>query len=310
MPRWCPCTKTTGPSSSRTPTPNAGPSQEGGGNSTNYDGDTSVEEESKGKGASRGRGKAKGKNPRKKKKTKKSKRSRPRESSVSSSDKDRDRGHKCHRRRSSRSTSSSSSSSALSEDSNWAEFFDAATVVKIQGLLKVAAPKLPPEVMRGRSRNAFDGAGEILVVKKLAGGKEKWLKESCGEKAERYANYSGAISRLGHTGGDRALRQNFRACLIPLKAVEKTLMTSPMTDVVRRGLADARAVLYDPLDLLQIERETNSTITGFVESKHCKGGQREVNLAVEKYVRQASPGRGSGGGGGGRTRGGRQGYNT
>jgi hypothetical protein len=73
-------------------------------------------------------------------------------------------------------------------------------------------------------------------------------------------------------------------------------MTSPVTDVVRRDPAAARAVLYDRLDLLQIERETNSTIPGFVESKRCKGGQREVDLVVEKYIRQASPGRGSGGG--------------
>jgi hypothetical protein len=36
---------------------------------------------------------------------------------------------------------------------------------------------------------------------------------------------------------------------------------------------EARGILFERLDLLQIERETNATIAGFVETKRSKGGE-------------------------------------
>jgi hypothetical protein len=58
-----------------------------------------------------------------------------------------------------------------------------------------------------------------------------------------------------------------------------------MSGSVRRGLSEARGILFNPLDLLKIERETNPTIAAYVEAKRSKGDQKDVDMAVEKYAR-------------------------
>jgi hypothetical protein len=93
--------------------------------------------------------------PKKSKKSKKSRRRRRRESSSSSTDDDRRRG-----RGRSPSLSSGSSSSNSSGDSNWEEFYDHATVVKVRELLKTAPPRAPRDVSKGRF--SFEASGEVL----------------------------------------------------------------------------------------------------------------------------------------------------
>jgi hypothetical protein len=98
-----------------------------------------------------------------------------------------------------------------------------------------------------------------------------------------------------------------------MKAVEKVLLSSPLGLVggERRALMEARGILFGRLDLLQIECETNATIAGFVETKRSKGGERDLNAAIEKFAKleraRQPPGQrgrsgGQGGGAGGRDR--------
>jgi hypothetical protein len=183
-------------------------------------------------------------------------------------------------------------------------------VVHIREKLEVGMPKPPHEVAKGQRSFAFDGTGEVLFVRRPVGRREKWMKESRSERSERYGDYSGALSRIGHNSADRVVRRNILACLKPLKAVEKALLTSPMSGSVRRGLAEARGILYNRMDLLKIERETNPTIAGYVEAKQSRGDQKDVDMAVEKYARSWGGGGGRGGGGGGRGNRRRQIYNV
>jgi hypothetical protein len=85
-----------------------------------------------------------------------------------------------------------------------------------------------------------------------------------------------------------------------------------MSGSVRRGLSEARGILFNRLDLLKIKRETNPTIVAYVEAKQSKGDQKDVNMAVEKYLRAGGGGgcgRGGGGGNSFRVRN-RQSYNA
>jgi hypothetical protein len=144
------------------------------------DGSDSGDAEPCGKGASMGAKKGKGK--------KKKKKRRQRGSSSSSSDDDKRSKKRSHRSPSSSSRSESSISSSGSEpDSDWEDFFEHPTMVKIRELLKSAPPRLPGDVLKGPNRFAIDGGGDVLVVKKPVGRKEKWMRESRGQRSDRYA---------------------------------------------------------------------------------------------------------------------------
>jgi hypothetical protein len=245
-----------------------------------------------GKGASQGSKKGKGRRKKKKRKG----------SSSSSSDDDKKSKKRRHRSPSSSSSSESSSSSTSEPDSDWEDFLEHPTMVKVRELLKSAPPRLPRDVLKGPNRFAIDGRGDVLVVKRPVGRKEKWMRESKGQRSDRYSEYHGAMSRLSHTGGDKVLRRNFNACVRPMKAVEKVLLSCPLglAGGARRALVEARGILFERLDLLQIERETNATIAGFVETKRSKGGERDLNAAIEKFAKleraRHPSGRGRGGG--------------
>jgi hypothetical protein len=212
--------------------------------------------------------------PKKSKKSKKARR-RKKESSSSSSSDDRGRG---------RSPSSSSSTSSSSGDSNWEEFYDNATVVKVRELLKTPPPRTPRDVSKGRF--SFEASGEVLYVRKAdKGKKDKLMRESFSRRSDRYADYKGSISRLGHSGNNRVLRRNFGACIQPLMAIEKVLTTVPMGGSDRKDLVQARRVLADRLYLLEVERETNPTVAAFVEAKRSKGDERDLAAAVNKYAK-------------------------
>jgi hypothetical protein len=109
--------------------------------------------------------------------------------------------------------------------------------------------------------------------------------ESRSRRSDRYANYKGSISRLGHAGNDRVLRRNFGACVQPLVTIEKVLTTVPMGSSIRRDLHQARRILADRLYLLEVERETNPTVAAFVEAKRSKGNERDLAAAVDKYAK-------------------------
>jgi hypothetical protein len=111
------------------------------------------------------------------------------------------------------------------------------------------------------------------------------MRESRSRRSDRYANYKGSISRLGHSGNDRVLRRNFRACVQPLMAIEKVLTTVPMGGSARKDLAQARRVLANRLYLLEVKRETNPTVAAFVEAKRSKGDKRDLAAAVDKYTK-------------------------
>jgi hypothetical protein len=158
------------------------------------------------------------------------------------------------------------------------------TLIKVRNMLKTAPPRAPRDVAKGRF--AFDALGEVQYVKKAEKGKkEKWMRESRGGRSDRYAEYKGSISRLGHSGNNRVLRRNFTACIQPLMAVEKVLTTVPMGSGIRRELQQARRTLADRLYLLEVERETNPTVAAFVEAKRSKGDERDLAAAVDKYAK-------------------------
>jgi hypothetical protein len=70
-------------------------------------------------------------------------------------------------------------------------------------MLKTAPPHAPRDVAKGRF--AFDALGEVQYEKKAEKGKkEKWMRESRGDRSDRYAEYKGSISRLGHSGSFEA----------------------------------------------------------------------------------------------------------
>jgi hypothetical protein len=153
------------------------------------------------------------------------------------------------------------------------------------------------------------GASPTLVLG--TGKKDTWMRESRSRRSDRYADYKGSISRLGHSGNDRVLRRNFGACVQPLMAIEKVLMTVPMGGSTRKDLVQARRVLADRLYLLEVERETNPTVAAFVEAKRSKGDERDLAAAVDKYAKMKKSEKASGAGAGGasargapRTRGG------
>jgi hypothetical protein len=230
--------------------------------------------------------------PKKSKRSKKERRRhRKRESSSSSSPDDR------RRRRS--PSSSSSSSSDSSGDSDWEDFYNNATVVAVRNLLKTAPLRAPRDVSKGRF--SFEASGEVLFVRKAdKGKKDKWMRESRSRRSDRYADYKGSISRLGHSGSDRVLQCNFGACVQPLMAIEKVLTTVPMGGSARKDLVQARRVLANRLYLLEVERETNPTVAAFVEAKRSKGDERDLAVAVDKYAKmkkseKASSAAGAGG---------------
>jgi hypothetical protein len=176
------------------------------------------------------------------------------ESSSSSSSSNCDGNRRRGGRGRSPSTKAASSSSG-SADSDWEAFYAHDTVVKVRNMLKTAPPRAPRDVAKGRF--SFDALGEVQYVKKAEkkGRKEKWMRESRGGRSDRYAEYKGSISRLGHSGNDRVLRRNFTACVQPLMAVEKVLTTVPMGSGIRRELHQARRTLADRLYLLEVKRK-------------------------------------------------------
>jgi hypothetical protein len=199
-------------------------------------------------------------------------------SSSSSSSDDRRRGR-------GRSPSSFSSTSASSSgDSDWEEFYNNVTVVKVREMLKTAPPGAPRNVSKGRF--SFEASGEVLYVRKAdKGKKDKWMSESRSRRSDSYADYKGSISRLGHSGNDQVLRRNFGACVQPLMAMEKVLMTVPMGGSARKDLVQARRVLADRLYLLEVERETNPTVVAFVEANRSKGDEKDLAASVDKYTK-------------------------
>jgi hypothetical protein len=62
-----------------------------------------------------------------------------------------------------------STSASSSGESNWEEFYDDATVVKVRELLKTAAPRAPRNVSKGRF--SFEASGEVLYVRKATRGR-------------------------------------------------------------------------------------------------------------------------------------------
>jgi hypothetical protein len=226
---------------------------------------------------------------------------RKRESSPSSSDE----GSR-HRGRGRSPSSSSCSSSSSSGDSEWEEFYDHNTVVKVRAMLKTAPPRAPRDVAKGRF--SFEASGEVLYFRKAEKGKkDKWMRELRGRRSDSYADYKGSISRLGHSGNDRVLRRNFGACVQPLMAIEKVLMTVPMGGSARKDLVQARRVLAKRLYLLKVERETNPTVAAFVEAKRSKGDERDLEAAVNKYAKmKKSEKNNNAGGAGSSARGGLQ----
>jgi hypothetical protein len=210
--------------------------------------------------------------------------------------------------------SSGSSRSNSSGDSDWEEFYDHATVVAVRKLLKTASPRAPRDVSKGRF--SFEASGEVLFVRKAdKGKKDKWMRESRSRSSDRYADYKGSISRLGHSGNNRVLRRNFGACVQPLMAIKKVLTTVPMGGSARKDLVQERRVLPDRLYLLEVERETNPTVAVFVEAKRSKGNERDLAAAVDKYTKMKKSEKASStaGAGGASARGGprnRAGYNT
>jgi hypothetical protein len=160
-----------------------------------------------------------------------------------------------------------------------------------------------------KGRFSFEASGEVLFVRKAdKGKKDKWMRESRSRRSDRYADYKGSISRLGHSGNDRVLRRNFGACVQPLMAIEKVLTTVPMGGSARKDLVQARRVLADRLYLLEVERETNPTVAAFVEAKRSKGDERDLAAAVDKYAKMKKSEKASSiaGAGGGSARGGPQ----
>jgi hypothetical protein len=187
-------------------------------------------------------------------------------------------------------------------------------VVEVRNLLKTAPPRAPRDVSKGRF--LFEASGEVLFVCKAnKGKKDKWMRESRSRRSDRYADYKGSISRLGHSGNDRVLRRNFGACVQPLMAIEKVLTTVPMGGSARKDLVQARRVLADRLYLLEVERETNPTVAAFVEAKRSKEDKRDLAAAVDKYAKMMKSEKASSiaGAGGASARGGprnRVGYNA
>jgi hypothetical protein len=139
-------------------------------------------------------------------------------------------------------------------------------VVRVRALLKP-----PPPSSAGRVKRALLVRGLVFVCKADKGKNDKWMRESRTRRSERYADYKGSISRLGHSGNDRVLRRNFGACVQPLMAIEKVLTTVLMGGSARKDLIQARRVLADRLYLLEVERETNPTVAAFIEAKRSKG---------------------------------------
>jgi hypothetical protein len=115
-------------------------------------------------------------------------------------------------------------------------------------------PKAPRNVYKGHF--SFEASGEVLYVRKAdKGKKDKWMRESRSRRSDRYADYKGSISSLGHSGNDRVLRRNFGVCVQPLLAIEKVLTTVPMGGSAWKDLVQARRVLADRLYLLEVERD-------------------------------------------------------
>jgi hypothetical protein len=180
-------------------------------------------------------------------------------------------------------------------------------------MLKTAPQRAPRDVSKGRF--SFEASGEVLFVRKAKKGKkDKWMRESRGRRSNRYAHYKGSISRLGHSGKDRVLRRDFGACVQPLMAIEKVLLTVPTGGSVRKDLVQARRVLADRLYLLEVERDTDPTMAAFVEAKRSKGDERNLAATVDKYAKmKKSEKNGSNAGAGSSARRGarnRAGYNT
>jgi hypothetical protein len=78
--------------------------------------------------------------------------------------------------------------------------------------------------------------GRSFVRKADKGKKDKWMRESRSRRSDRYADYKGSISRLGHSGNNRVLRRNFGACIQALMIIEKVLTTVSMKGSARKDL--------------------------------------------------------------------------
>jgi hypothetical protein len=125
------------------------------------------------------------------------------------------------------------------------------------------------------------------------------MRESCSRRSDRYADYKGSISRLGHAGNDRVLRRSFGACVQPLVTIEKVLTTVPLGSSIRKDLHQARRILADRLYLLEVERENNPTVAAFLEAKRSKGDERDLAAAVDKYAKMKKSEKEAGTSGGG-----------
>jgi hypothetical protein len=137
-----------------------------------------------------------------------------------------------------------------------------------------------------KGRFSFEATGVVLFICKAdKGKKDKWMRESRCRRSDGYADYKGSISRLGYSGNDQVLRRNFVACVQPLMAIEKVLLTVPMGGSARKDLVQARRVLADRLYLLEVERETNPTMAAFVETKRSKGDERDLAAAIDKFAK-------------------------
>jgi hypothetical protein len=131
------------------------------GNSSD-EGVTTTQEEKVTKRAKRVSSRSRSK-PKKKKSKKERRKRRRRESSSSSSNNNR-------RRRGRSPTYSSCTSPSSSGDSDWEEFYDHDTVVKVRAMLKTALPRAPCDVAKGRF--SFEASGEVLYVRKAEKGKK------------------------------------------------------------------------------------------------------------------------------------------
>jgi hypothetical protein len=156
--------------------------------------------------------------------------------------------------------------------------------------------KLPrPPRTDKKSKFAMDNEGEILLVRRARGKKQKeWMKETVERRTERFANIGGTVSRLGHVGHDMEMRREFCAVIQPLRAIEKALLGAPLGKDTFDNLLQARENLNNRLVVLQVARETNSTVANLVETKILKGGMaKTITVAVERW--QKMPGNRKGG---------------
>jgi hypothetical protein len=242
------------------------------------------------------------------KKNKRNKKRKGRSSSLASSSEERYRRKQRRRRR----DFSSPSSSSDTGESDWEDLIPEAERNAIKTMLATAKISTPKSLVKGRQHFAIDGNGKLLSVKapRKSNRSEKWMRESVNARAERHAEYKGAGRRLGFTDADRHMKRNLEACREPLHTVEDILLLAPLSTGHRRALTKTRNILFQRLDILLIEKDTNVGVAGLVESGRAKGNDREVAAAFDKWQKsqkgkptvQGQSGGNAGGGGRSRTR--------